>query len=560
MAGNQFEKEWQQLHSISSRIQNLKVQYAGLRSHYDSLSVQLSALSPSYDEDGNDVNEGSRVAVESQMSSVRKEMDDNLELQAAMKIDAESMAQGFQIQRQNAREKANAHHSAATQLGRVSGYRFGVSTANAGRAAADSHSAYYLSVSEEMKRLMQAAQAVAAGGTAGGSAGNIADYGSFKNPGSRAGVARASAGNRSFAAGQAHTKNSFGGSHAGVSSSGGQAQGVSQATLSSLGYHSIPRQNHQPDFSAVSHGTVQGTFMGKDGDAKADEAFAKKMGMSASEVRDYRTQNGLAWQSNAQGTEASLIPESFQRDYQNSQTEKTAFQKLSDYMNAHNYGKEDFETYSKDPEWQRLHKEAFPNYVSPAVKERQEKQRNLASQLDNAGFCTQNFGQGVAVRSGINPNKWYAVGSRESYQAFDAVNTGGNYTRTSYSPEQIAVKTIDPSKIEGIDLFNEVNNPERFWSQHEREGTEESFMEIASHIPDVSARLKEGASIDELSLDPVLGSCTNIYFRQGGTGMPTVYEGDGFYEFVGNGRHRVLAARAMGYSIPVRIIGHICKK
>ena len=142
MAGNQFEKEWQQLHSISSRIQNLKVQYAGLRSHYDSLSVQLSALSPSYDEDGNDVNEGSRVAVESQMSSVRKEMDDNLELQAAMKRDAESMAQGFQIQSQNAREKANAHHSAATQLGRVSGYRFGVSTANAGRAAADSHSAY----------------------------------------------------------------------------------------------------------------------------------------------------------------------------------------------------------------------------------------------------------------------------------------------------------------------------------------------------------------------------------------------------------------------------------
>jgi hypothetical protein len=43
--------------------------------------------------------------------------------------------------------------------------------------------------------------------------------------------------------------------------------------------------------------------------------------------------------------------------------EKTsAFDKLSAYMSSHNYGKEDYITYSKDPEWQKLHAVAFPEF------------------------------------------------------------------------------------------------------------------------------------------------------------------------------------------------------
>ena len=40
--------------------------------------------------------------------------------------------------------------------------------------------------------------------------------------------------------------------------------------------------------------------------------------------------------------------------------EQLAYKQLSDYMNAHNYGRNDFNTYSKDPEWVRLHRAAFP--------------------------------------------------------------------------------------------------------------------------------------------------------------------------------------------------------
>lgn len=46
-------------------------------------------------------------------------------------------------------------------------------------------------------------------------------------------------------------------------------------------------------------------------------------------------------------------------------TQEDAFSRLSDYMNDHNYGKEDFAEYSQDPEWQKLHAEAFPDYKMP---------------------------------------------------------------------------------------------------------------------------------------------------------------------------------------------------
>ena len=46
-------------------------------------------------------------------------------------------------------------------------------------------------------------------------------------------------------------------------------------------------------------------------------------------------------------------------------TQENSFRQLSEYMNEHNYGSDDFATYSQDPEWQRLHNNAYPDYVPP---------------------------------------------------------------------------------------------------------------------------------------------------------------------------------------------------
>lgn len=119
------------------------------------------------------------------------------------------------------------------------------------------------------------------------------------------------------------------------------------------------------------------------------------------------------------------------------------------------------------------------------------------------------------------------------------------------SPE---IRTIDPRDIEGIRLSdNDIVDPSLFWGQHLTGGSEESFKEIAAFIPEVQAQLAAGRSLSDLIEDPRLGRCASIYFDP--SNMPEVIECDGYYEFQSNGRHRILAAREMGYDMPVKVIG-----
>ena len=46
-------------------------------------------------------------------------------------------------------------------------------------------------------------------------------------------------------------------------------------------------------------------------------------------------------------------------------TQESAKSQLSDYMNEHNYGQDDFATYSQDPQWRELQKAAYPDYELP---------------------------------------------------------------------------------------------------------------------------------------------------------------------------------------------------
>ena len=48
-------------------------------------------------------------------------------------------------------------------------------------------------------------------------------------------------------------------------------------------------------------------------------------------------------------------------------TQENAYNQLFDYMNSHNYGPQDFATYSQDPEWRDLQRQAFPDYELPPL-------------------------------------------------------------------------------------------------------------------------------------------------------------------------------------------------
>lgn len=167
-------------------------------------------------------------------------------------------------------------------------------------------------------------------------------------------------------------------------------------------------------------------------------------------------------------------------------------------------------------------------------------------------------GQEIVDRFGTAPhvNGTNVFVKGECFEQFEsAYYSPEDYTYSKFeSPKEVKIL---PGLIEGIHLSNEeAQDPDRFWRMHEDEGTAESFQEIASHIPEVSRRLFDGATLEELEGDERLSKCASIYFRN----KPEVIERDGYYEFTGNGRHRILAARALGYEIPVKVIGARRKK
>lgn len=48
-------------------------------------------------------------------------------------------------------------------------------------------------------------------------------------------------------------------------------------------------------------------------------------------------------------------------------TQESAFKLLSDYMSEHNYGPDDFETYSQVPQWRELQSAAYPDFNLPPL-------------------------------------------------------------------------------------------------------------------------------------------------------------------------------------------------
>lgn len=168
--------------------------------------------------------------------------------------------------------------------------------------------------------------------------------------------------------------------------------------------------------------------------------------------------------------------------------------------------------------------------------------KETSSSQKFGSFDTGKYKNGDSVVKGDNFEQYMS-------DYYDSENS--NYESLG---ENSVVETIPPSKIEGIHLgTTEMEDNGRFWSQHESGGTADSFKEIASHIPEVKSQLDSGKTLSEIRNNPDLGRCVDIYFDP--SNIPRVVKNDGYYEFDSNGRHRILAARELGYDIPVRIIG-----
>lgn len=143
----------------------------------------------------------------------------------------------------------------------------------------------------------------------------------------------------------------------------------------------------------------------------------------------------------------------------------------------------------------------------------------------------------------------------EAHAAFLNENTECTYE--AYATPQ--VEMVSPTSIEGVNVGGSraMNNPDTFWNHHSN--SKERYMEMASHIPVVSSRLQAGESLDQIRSggSDSLKACATYYF---GEKMVEVSRANGYYSFNGDGRHRVVAARKLGYDIPVRVTGAMRKK
>ena len=181
---------------------------------------------------------------------------------------------------------------------------------------------------------------------------------------------------------------------------------------------------------------------------------------------------------------------------------RTAMNNMADYLNSHNYGREDYAEYSKDPEWQKLNADL---------------QRSLGMEVTTD----------VPETSTPSPEGGKEVSSTELPDNCVMVNASD----------------IDMTYAQGMDN-------DQFWNHHGN--TKEDYMRVAEKLPDVQQALDSGKSIDELKNDPELGETVRAYYDPDNM-IKVEQQPDGSYSFTDDGRHRIVAAQELGHTIPVEI-------
>ena len=144
------------------------------------------------------------------------------------------------------------------------------------------------------------------------------------------------------------------------------------------------------------------------------------------------------------------------------------------------------------------------------------------------------------------------------FDKYSEINKSGKWPEL-LKREEWQDKVVNPEEIEGVYLGDsDVEDPSRFWNMHSsQEDMKAKWMEMASNISEVKTRLDAGEPIENmLKRDDQIGQCARAYFDPNHRDPIKVVElPGGGYEFQGDGRHRVLAARMQGQEIAVKIVG-----
>ena len=135
-------------------------------------------------------------------------------------------------------------------------------------------------------------------------------------------------------------------------------------------------------------------------EAPSDEAEDSASDVSADEqsidTQDDMAEEVLSDETEGTASDASTDeqPDTQNNMERNADTQEDAFLQLSDYMSEHNYGPDDFATYSQDPEWQRLHSNAYPDYTPPEASSADTQEnsfRQLSEYMNEHNYGPDDF-------------------------------------------------------------------------------------------------------------------------------------------------------------------------
>ena len=108
-------------------------------------------------------------------------------------------------------------------------------------------------------------------------------------------------------------------------------------------------------------------------------------------------------------------------------------------------------------------------------------------------------------------------------------------------------RMVDPDNIDMSDALG-MDDP-NFWNHHGR--SKEDYMDLASKLPTVHDRLERGESLEDLLKDPDVGATANQYYNPEHM-IKLAENAERMPEYTGDGRHRIAAAKELGYRFPAR--------
>ena len=171
----------------------------------------------------------------------------------------------------------------------------------------------------------------------------------------------------------------------------------------------------------------------------------------------------------------------------NADTQENSFRQLTEYMNEHNYGSDDFAIYSKDPEWQRLHSNAYPDYVPP-------EDVPVGSE-DNIDYTSKNISENTATDT-RNEIENEATTSQTKDTAPDtSTNIQDNITDEAQDTMDNEVSTVETKDIVS-DTYDETDDS--------------STENKANDLIDESAYAQEEANVlNDLAMDSPVTDTNN---------------------------------------------------